>query len=42
MSIHDDAPAFLLSHRHLYDEQNAWVYDTGATKHVYKDRELFI
>ena len=42
MSIHDDAPAFSLSHRHLCDEQNAWVYDTGATKHVCKDRELFI
>lgn len=41
MSIHD-ARAFLLSHRHLCDEQNAWVYDTGAIKHVCKDRELFI
>jgi hypothetical protein len=40
MSIHD-ARTFLLSHRHLCDEQNAWVYDTGAIKHVCKDRELF-
>jgi hypothetical protein len=33
--------AYSLNHRHLLDQQNAWIYDTGANSHVCKDRELF-